>query len=365
MTSAETRAGIAPDDGITVEELQLATRNHGMPLEGLRYDLTPVGMHYLLTHFDIPAADELTWAVEVGGRVRRPLSLSVAELRARPAVTIPVTMECAWNGRARLHPRPLSQPWLNEAVGTAMWTGTPLAGVLADAGIEDDAAEIVFRGADHGIQGEVEHDYERSLTVADAVRDEVLLVYEVDGRPLPPQHGFPIRLLVPGWYGMTSVKWLRSITAVTEAFDGFQQWAYRLREREEDEGMAVTRIMPRALMIPPGFPVFFTRTRVVDAGTVQLEGRAWSGWGAVNRVEISADGGASWADADLSDRIGPFAWTRWRSTWEAAPGEHTLVVRASDDAGNTQPVDEPWNHHGLAVNMAQRVAVNVRTAAPS
>jgi sulfane dehydrogenase subunit SoxC len=365
VTIAEPPAGIAPDDGITVEELQLAARNHGMPLEGLRYDLTPVGMHYLLIHFDIPAADERTWTVEVGGRVARPLSVSVADLRARPAVTIPVTMECAGNGRARLHPRPLSQPWLNEAVGTAIWTGTPLAGVLADAGVGDDAVELVFRGADHGIQGEVEHDYERSLTIADAWRDEVLLVYDVDGRPLPPQHGFPVRLLVPGWYGMTSVKWLRSITAVTEAFDGFQQWAYRLREHREDEGAPVTRMLPRALMIPPGFPEFFTRTRTVEAGTVALEGRTWSGWGPIVRVEVSVDDGRSWIDADLGESIGPFAWRRWRSTWEAAPGDHTLVVRATDDAGNIQPVDEPWNHHGLAVNMAQRVPVTVREFTPA
>jgi sulfane dehydrogenase subunit SoxC len=365
MATTETPAGIAPDDGITVEELQLAARNHGMPLEGLRYDLTPVGMHYLLIHFDIPAADERTWNLGVGGSVRRPLSLSIADLRTRPAVTIPVTMECAGNGRARLHPRPMSQPWLNEAVGTAMWTGTPLAGILADAGVQDDAVEIVFRGADHGIQGGVEHDYERSLTIADATRDEVLLAYELDGRPLPPQHGFPVRLLVPGWYGMTSVKWLRSITAVTEAFDGFQQWAYRLRDREEDEGTPVTRIMPRALMIPPGYPEFFSRTRMVEAGTVPLEGRAWSGWGTVTRVEVSTDAGGPWGDADLGDPIGPFAWRRWRYAWEATPGEHTLAVRATDHAGNMQPVDEPWNHHGLAVNMAQRVPVTVREAVPA
>ena len=125
----------------------------------------------------------------------------------------------------------------------------------------------MFRGADHGTQRDVEHDYERSLSIADAMRDDVLLAYELNGQPLPPQHGFPVRLLVPGWYGMTSVKWLRSITAVAEPFEGFQMWAYRLRQHEEDEGTPVTRMMPRALMIPPGFPDFFTRSRTVDAGT--------------------------------------------------------------------------------------------------
>lgn len=347
-------------EGITFEELQLAARNHGMPLEGLRYDLTPLGMHYLLIHFDIPAADEATWTVEIGGRVKKPMSLSMRDIRSRPAVTLPVTMECAGNGRARLHPRPLSQPWLNEAVGTANWTGTPLRPLLDAAGLEDDAVELIFQGADHGTQGGIEQDYERSLSIGDAGRDEVMLAYEIDGRPLPPQHGFPVRLLVPGWYGMTSVKWLSAITAVAQPFEGYQMWSYRLRDREEDDGIPVTRMLPRALMIPPGFPDFFERTRTLDAGPTTLEGRTWSGAGPVTRVEVSADGGEGWADAALEPSVGPYAWRRWTFGWTAVPGSHELVVRATDDAGNVQPLDERWNHRGLANNMAQRVAITVR-----
>lgn len=353
-------AGIATDDAITVEELQLALRNHGMPLEGLRYDVTPVGMHYLLIHFDIPFAEETAWAVEVGGLVDRPLALSVEDLRARPAVTHLVTMECAGNGRARLHPRPLSQPWLGEAVGTAAWTGTPLAPILREAGIRDDAVELVFTGADHGTQGGVEQDYQRSLPIADALREEVLLAYAVNGQPLPPQHGFPVRLVVPGWYGMTSVKWLTRIQAVAETFDGYQQWAYRLRQREEDDGVPVTRMEPRALMIPPGFPEYFERTRTVESGPVELEGRAWSGSGQVVRVDVSPDGGRTWSAAALDEPLGPLAWRRWTWSWDPAPGEHELVVRAIDEHGRSQPLEERWNHHGLANNLVQRVPVTVR-----
>ena len=353
-------AGIAPDDGITPEELQLAARNHGMPLEGLRYDVTPLGMHYLLTHFDIPEADEATWIVSIGGRVRRALVLTMDDVRSRPAVTMPVTMECAGNGRARLHPRPISQPWLNEAVGTAEWTGTRLRSLLEEASLEDDAVEILFVGADHGTQGGVEQDYERSLTVADAMRDEVLLAYEINGQRLPPQHGFPLRLLVPGWYGMTSVKWLRRITAVAEPFEGYQMDAYRLRQEPGDPGVAATRMLPRALMVPPGFPDFFERTRTVDAGIVRLHGRAWSGWAPVARVEVSIDGGQTWADAGLGDAGAAFAWRAWTFEWNAVPGEHELLVRATDEVGNVQPVEQPWNPQGLANNMAQRVAVTVR-----
>jgi hypothetical protein len=131
---------------------------------------------------------------------------------------------------------------------------------------------------------------------------------------------------------------------VAEPFDGFQMWAYRLRQREEDEGTPVTRMMPRALMIPPGFADFYTRSRAVDAGSITLEGRAWSGWGSVTRVEISVDGGASWVDADLSEPVGMHAWRAWTHEWSSEPGEHELVVRASDEAGNVQPLTQPWNH---------------------
>jgi sulfane dehydrogenase subunit SoxC len=362
VTGSDAPGGVAETEGITPEELQLAARNHGMPLEGLRYDLTPIGLHYLLIHFDIPAGDADTWTVEIGGRVRRPLTLTMGDLRARPEATHTVTLECAGNGRALLHPRPISQPWLLEAVGTAAWTGTPLAPILAEAGLDDDAVEIVFEGADHGTQGDVEHDYERSLTVAEAMRPEVLLAYEVNGLPLPPQHGFPIRLLVPGWYGMASVKWLRRITAVTEPFAGFQQDAYRLRLHEDDPGTPVTRIEPRALMIPPGFPEFLSRVRTVDAGRCRLEGRAWSGRAPIERVEVSTDGGTDWAPARLGELPETYAWRGWTFDWDAAPGEFELLVRATDGVGASQPVEQPWNHHGFANNMAQRVRVTVRPA---
>src|SRR5688572_2063876 len=177
-------------DGISLEELQLAARNHGMPLEALRHETTPVGLHYLLVHYDIPVVDPAAWRLTVGGRTERALELSLEDLRARDAVTAPVTMECAGNGRARLDPRPVSQPWLAEAIGTAEWTGTPLAPLLAEAGLLDDALEVVFTGLDRGVEGGAEQVYERSLTLADAQRDDVLLAYAMGGAPLPPQHGF-------------------------------------------------------------------------------------------------------------------------------------------------------------------------------
>ncbi|MBI4261267.1 MAG: sulfite oxidase [Actinobacteria bacterium] len=332
-----------------------------MPLEALRYDVTPVGLHYLLIHFDIPVLDPEGWRLEVGGLVDRPLSLSLEDLRARPAVTVPVTMECAGNGRTALLPRAVSQPWGLEAVGTGRWTGTPLAPLLAEAGLRPEAVEVVFTGADRGMEGGIEQDYQRSLPVAEAGRDEVLLAHELNGRPLPPQHGFPVRLLVPGWYGMASVKWLRRIEAVGEPFQGYQQVrSYRLRRDADDPGRPLDRILPRALMVPPGIPDFATRERIVPPGTTRLEGRAWSGHGPIVRVEVSADGGVTWSDAQLGEPASPWAWTPWWLDWEpAGPGRHELRCRATDRAGNVQPEEAPWNWGGYANNGHQRVPVVV------
>jgi sulfane dehydrogenase subunit SoxC len=347
--------------GVSRVELGQASRNHGMHLEGLRYDVTPPGMHYLVIHFDIPAADEADWAVEVDGLVERPLSLSISDLRSRPAVTRPVTMECAGNGRVLMPPRAESQPWLLEAVGNAEWTGTPLPAILQEAGLQPDAVELVFTGADHGIQGDVEQDYQWGFALGDVLREDVLLAYEMNGQPLPPQHGYPVRLLVPDWYGMCSVKWLRRITAVVEPFDGFQLGSYQLRQEQDGPGVRVTKKAVRALMVPPGFSSFPDRERFLDAGSCELTGRAWSGSGQVVRVEVSIDGGGSWSDAELGPAPSSFTtWRAWSFDWDAAPGEHELLVRATDEVGDVQPLDAPWNYGGFMNNMIQRVPVFVR-----
>ncbi|MFE3636682.1 sulfite oxidase [Streptomyces sp. NPDC059168] len=352
----------ATGEGLGQDELALAARNHGLPLEALRYELTPPGLHYVLTHYDIPhVPDDAAWRLTLAGRVRHTLTLSPAELRAFPAVTTRVTLECAGNGRALMSPRPVSQPWLLEAVGTAEWTGVPLRLLLAEAGAASDAVDVVFTGADHGVERGVEQDYERALPldVATGAEPEVLVAYAMNGAPLPPQHGRPLRLVVPGWYGMAHVKWLRAITVVDRSFTGFQQSvAYRIRQESGEPGVPVTRIAPRALLIPPGFPDFMSRTRVVAPGPVRIEGRAWSGHAPVTSVEVSTDGGASHRPADLEPGRGHrWAWRRWSCAWFAEPGDHVLSVRAHDGAGNSQPLEPSWNRGGFANNLVQRVPV--------
>ena len=353
--------GTADASAISPQELRLAARNHGMPLEALAYDVTPVGMHYLLIHYDVPRVDTGGWRLELDGAVGRPMSLSLDDLRRRANVTSAITFECAGNGRALLDPRPVSQPWMHEAVGTGSWTGTPLAALLAEAEPDGDALEVVFTGLDRGVEGDEEQLYQRSLPLAEALGDEVLLAWDMNGGPLPPQHGFPLRLVVPGWYGMTNVKWLSRITVVKEPFTGYQNArGYRFRQDEDEEGTPVTRMVVRALMVPPGIPDFATRRRFAELGAHTLEGRAWSGHGAIEAVEVSSDGGATWAPAELDPAGSPRAWRRWTFSWEPrAPGDYELCCRATDSAGNTQPASPPWNLGGYANNGVQRVPVTV------
>ncbi len=219
----------------------------------------------------------------------------------------------------------------------------------------------LFTGLDRGIDGGIEQQYQRSLSVEDALGEDLLLAYEMNGEPLPPQHGFPLRLVVPGWYGMTSVKWLAEIEVVDEPFAGYQQTqAYRLRQAEDEEGTALQRMVPRSLFVPPGIPEFLSRDRIADAGEHVIQGRAWSGLAPITAVDVSTDGGSTWSRAELEPEEGRWAWRGWHLQWQAKPGQHVLCSRARDEEGNEQPVDPLWNLGGYANNAVQtvRVAVN-------
>ena len=275
-----------------------------------------------------------------------------------------MTMECAGNGRAGLAPRPLSQPWSLEAVGTAEWTGTPLSDLLEEAGVGQGAVEVMFRGLDRGMEGGEEQWFERSLPLSEAIDGAVLLAYAMNGEPLPPQHGFPLRVVVPGWYGMTNVKWLQRVVVLDKPFEGYQQArGYRLRQAPDEPGEPVSRMLPRSLMVPPGMPDFFTRERRLEPGPCTVRGRAWSGYGAIARVEVSTDGGVRWEEARLGEGVSKWAWRWWEWDWQdAAPGAYVLCCRATDRSGNTQPLSARWNLGGYANNAVQRVPVVVTGA---
>ncbi len=343
----------------TEDEVALATRNSGMPLEALRYDVTPAGLHYLLIHFDIPEVDAAAWKLRIDGLVARPLAIGLAELQGMPSRTLRVTMECAGNGRGQVSPRYPSMPWLEEGVSTAEWSGVLLSDLFKNIDLDNAVQELVFHGADRGFDRGIEHSYSRSLKPAQAMREDVLLAYAMNGAPLQPQHGAPLRLVVPGWYGMANVKWLERIEAIDRAFDGVQQaLSYRFRSVAGEKGVPCTLMRVNSLMAPPGIPDYFGRRRTVDAGTVEILGRAWSGDGEVTRIEFAIDG--AWRDATLEAPAGPHAWRCWRTRWQASPGAHELRCRATDASGAVQPLEPPSDVTGFGNNAAQRVEVNVR-----
>jgi DMSO/TMAO reductase YedYZ molybdopterin-dependent catalytic subunit len=341
-------------------EVSLANRNCGIPLEALRYDVTPAGLHYLLSHFDVPHVPDDRWQVELTGRLRRPGVVSLEEIKRYPPRTQPVLLECAGNGRGLMTPRYPSMPWLCEAVGNAEWTGTPLRHVLEQAGPLDDVVEFAFIGADRGFDRGHEHAFGRSLKRDEALGDDVLLAWAMNGQPLLPQHGFPLRLIVPGWYGMASVKWLVRIEALAAPYEGFQQAVgYHYRTQPDGPRTPVTHVRVKSLMVPPGIPDWYTRRRLVDAGAVTLAGRAWSGGGTpIARVDVGIDG--RWVEAELDPPLGTYAWRGWRCAWNAEPGEHELACRATDADGHVQPLEVPWDAGGFGNNAVQRVHVTVR-----
>jgi DMSO/TMAO reductase YedYZ molybdopterin-dependent catalytic subunit len=273
-------------------------------------------------------ADAATWQLTVGGRVRHELSLSLEDLRARPAATRTVTLESPRNGRAH----------------TAEWTGTSLRGLLEDAGADGHAVEVLIGGLDRGIEDGAEEHFERSLPRAEAMREEVMIAYEIDGRPLAAKHGFPARLIVPGCYGTTSVKRLDRITVLGAPSDGY--------------GQGVSRMLPRSLMIPPGLPDLATGHRTVGLDACTVHGRAWSGFGPVMGVEVSPDGGRNWSDARLGPTTARWGWREWEWRWGPhEAGMHELCCRATDSTGRTQPFDA----RGYANNAAQRLRVVARS----
>jgi len=297
------------------------------------------------------------WQIRVDGAVDRAFDISMDTLKKLPYTEFTVTLECAGNGRALSVPRWPSMPWFHEAVGTSVWGGTSLSALLDQTNASTEAIEWVFHGADRGVDGGCLHHYARSLTKQQANQSEVLLAWSMNGQALLPQHGFPLRLIVPGWYGMASVKWLNRIEAVTQPFQGYQQVnTYRYRDHEDDAGIPVTHMRVKSLMVPPGVPDWSTRKRLVEQGHHRIIGRAWSGNGAdIKRVEFGING--QWQEASIHPAQGRWGWVGWEFDWHAVSGQHEISCRATDVDGAIQPLDVPWDRSGFGNNSVQRMVV--------
>jgi DMSO/TMAO reductase YedYZ molybdopterin-dependent catalytic subunit len=313
-------------------------RNLETPFASLSGFITPTPAFYVRNHFPVPAIDPATFRLKVEGAVAQPLSLSLAELRDLPQVTRPITLECAGNGRVYL-PKVRGVQWQQGAVGTANWTGVPLSAILERAKVRPEAVDVVLEGADAGpvenAPGNVP--FARSLPLAKARRPEVLLALKMGGADLTPDHGFPVRAVVGGWYGMAAVKWLTRIIVTTETHTGYWQ-AVDYTYYERVNGLPVLRplgeVPIKSQMARP------TMGEVVPLGQpYRVFGAAWAGESDVAKVEISTDGGTHWHSAKLLGEAVPFCWRLWEWTWTPTqPGAVALRARATDSQGRSQPL---------------------------
>jgi len=320
----------------------------------------PNARFYVRNHFQIPNLEGASWRLEVGGLVERYHALSLAQLRAMPTQTAMVTLECAGNGRAQLDPPVPGEPWGLGAVSTAEWTGVSLAEVLDRARLKPSAREVVFQGADSGmVEGRAGvTSFERSLEVNQLRDTGALLAFAMNGEALPIQHGYPLRLIVPGWYAVASVKWLTRIQVISEPFSGYYQLDKYQYERDRDgqaEREPVTLQRVRSLIVEP------QADQVLDPGETTIRGLPWSGAAPIARVEVSINGDR-WQQATL---VGERQRGRWQ-WWQLAARLHTagsvtVRAKATDLAGRTQPDHPPWNAQGYGNNAVQETRINVRS----
>jgi DMSO/TMAO reductase YedYZ molybdopterin-dependent catalytic subunit len=319
--------------------------------------MTPNSSFYVRNHFPSPRLDPAAWRLTVGGLVERALSLTVGELQHLRTQTLTATLECAGNGRALLIPPVEGEPWGLGAVSTGEWTGAPLIDVLDRAGPRSGAREALFRGADGGpMEGRdgITH-FERSLTLEEIRDSQPLLAYAMNGVPLPVDHGYPLRLIVPGWYGVASVKWLTTIEVIDMAFSGHFQAERYFYERERAGQLVrepVNRLRVRSLITEP------RPDQDIAAGPVVVRGFAWSGVAPIARVEVSIGSGL-WQEARLVGAPSRESWQRWELSTQMHPGESTVRARATDRAGRTQPEQPEWNRLGYGSNAIQEVRVHI------
>ena len=341
-----------------------APENSETPLQSVRSWVTPRDWFFVRNHFDVPVIDLPGWRLRVEGLVDRPAAWGWDELAGLPQRTVFATVECAGNGRSFLAKKAAGVQWGAGAIGHAEWTGVPLHLVLERAGLKPGATEVLFEGADRGT--EPDHPdpmpFARSLPLDKALHPDTLLATHMNGEPLLPAHGFPLRLFVPGWYGVASVKWLNRIEVRDRPFGGyFETTKYTVERRTPDGGLERVVVGP---MVVKSEIVRPAHGEVLGVGPHRVFGLAWAGEDAVARVELSLDGGATWRPVSLMGPRAEYSWCLWEYPWEVkAAGTYTLLARATSTGGRVQPAEHDPLNEGYVVNFTRPTVVEVRSAA--
>ncbi|MDQ6700597.1 MAG: sulfite oxidase [Acidobacteriota bacterium] len=323
--------------------------------------LTPTDAFFVRQHIPRPKVDAESYRLTVNGRVAKSLNLTLADLRKLPQVEVPATLECAGNGRGFFRPRVPGLQWMRGAIGNAAWRGPRLSEVLKLAGVDANAPFVEFDGADQGIGNTP--DFVRSLPMKKMVHPATIVALQMNGETLPDIHGFPCRLIVPGWDGASWVKWLQRITVADKQNTGFfMNPAYRFPKYNVAPGAPAK---PEELEMIEGMAVKSSIMNPRDqakagAGPIEISGIAWAGEEKIESVDVSTDGGSHWKAAELSRQNLPFAWRLWKFSWKPPkPGYYTVVSRATDSAGRVQPFEAVWNPSGYAWNAMDRIGIVV------
>ncbi len=336
--------------------------NSETPLDQVRSWVTPNRLFFVRNHFPVPEIDLTTWRLQIDGCVERPVTMTWDELTALPERTVFATVECAGNGRSFLQPRAAGVQWGAGAIGHAEWTGVPLHVVLEKAGLKPQAVEVLFEGRDRGTEPDHPEpmDFARSLPLKKALDSDTLLAYRMNGELLEPNHGYPVRLFVPGWYGVASVKWLTRIAVIDRPFRGYFQSVKYTVHRRTPTGLDTEVVGPMPvkseIIRPPG-------GAALSIGTHRVFGVAWAGEEAVAAVEVSTDSGRSWNSAQLIGPQAAFSWTLWEFLWEVAkPGCYPLLSRAVSRSGRAQPVEHDPLNGGYLIHYSRPTSVQIIAA---
>jgi DMSO/TMAO reductase YedYZ molybdopterin-dependent catalytic subunit len=315
--------------------------NAETPRAALRPRWTPNDAFFVRNHFDAPRVNAEAFYLYLSGLVRREKGYTLPMLRALPQRRVECVLECAGNGRSRMVPRPEGVAWGDRAVANAAWEGPSLADVLRTAEPLPGAVDVLFKGADLGVQDGIPMHFERALPLAEALATGPILALTMNGQPLPQDHGAPVRLVVPGWYAVASVKWLTDIKVLGRPFTGFFQRTHYVW----DDGSPLTRMRPKCLITRP------VEGAEVPAGLVSVEGRAWGGEGGIAEVLVRVDEGP-WQQALLREVAGPDSWCAWAHSAQLPAGPHTVTARARDAKGAWQPLEPVVNKLGYGYNTA-------------
>lgn len=338
----------------------LIPENQETPIPFIKKDIVDNPLFYRRNHFSFPPISSSNYWIPINGAVKEPKLFSIQEILQFPAKTLKVVLECSGDKRDLFEPKVFGEQWGNGGISQGYWKGVSLKTLLEQTGLKSNATEVIVEGYDYGKQPGIDgvHSFARSLPLEKALHSDTIIAYEYNHQPIPFKHGYPLRLIVPGWYAMASVKWIKQITVIDSHFHGpFQaiDYVYYPHKDSDSDSFPVTNINVNSTIQHP------LKMQIINAGKHTIKGIAWTGKGIINRVEISTDNGQTWADAKIkNDHRSSYEWVSWSYEWTVSEkGEYTIISKATDSFNRTQPIEPFWNRKGYGYNAVDRIRVKV------